>query len=52
MKNKYITPSTEVVFVAVEKHLLETSNMQIQSGSQSFSNTLSREGGSSWDDED
>ena len=52
MKNKYISPSTRVVSVIVKKHLLEYSNMQIQQGNKTFGSTLSREGGSSWDDDD
>ena len=52
MKNKYMSPNTIVVTIAVEKHLLDTSNMKIQSGSKGFGSTLSRESNNSWDDEE
>ena len=52
MKNKYMSPNTIVVAVAVQKHLMETSNVKIQEGSKGFSNSLSRESNSSWDDDE
>ena len=53
MKSIYVVPGVKVVKLTMGKHLMEASNMRIQEGSKSFSNSLSREGRSNdWADDE
>ena len=52
MKKTYNTPKTKVVFLQTQRMIAESLKLD-STNTQTFGNSLSREGGSAdWDDED